>query len=145
MSITTEPSPARRQGRRRGGARAPPPGQPPRSTPYRHLRNPFPLMSVFSDDEAAHMHETALRILEELGMRVLLPEARQIYAAAGARVVDDMVYIGREIVSAALASAPRKIHCHAGNPARDVVLELGGLAFQPGAGAPNATDLVRGR
>lgn len=145
MSITTEPTPARRQGRRRGAGHGPSTDQPPRSATYRQLRNPFPLMSVFSDDEAANMHETALRTLEELGMRVLLPEARKIYAAAGARVVDDMVYIGREIVAAALACAPRKIHCHAGNPARDVVLELGGLAFQPGAGAPNATDLVRGR
>jgi trimethylamine--corrinoid protein Co-methyltransferase len=51
---------------------------------YRQLRNPFPVMSVFSDDEAANMHETALRMLEELGMRVLLPEARDIFAA-GAR------------------------------------------------------------
>jgi trimethylamine--corrinoid protein Co-methyltransferase len=40
-----------------------------RRTNYRQLRNPFPVMSVFSDDEAANMHETALRMLEELGMK----------------------------------------------------------------------------
>ncbi len=116
-----------------------------RTPNYRQLRNPFPAMSVFSDDEAANMHETALRMLEELGMRVLLPEAVKYYAAAGARVQGDMVYIGREIVEAAVASAPRSVHCHGGAPERDVVLELGALAFQPGAGAPHATDLKRGR
>ena len=103
-------------------------------------------MSVFSDDEAANMHETALTMLEELGMKVLLPEARQIYAAGGARVDDDeMVYIGRDMVEAALATAPKSILCRAGSRIRDTVLELGTLNFQPGAGAPHATDLKRGR
>jgi trimethylamine--corrinoid protein Co-methyltransferase len=131
-----------RRGRRRRAGGTEPPARAPN---YRQLRNPFPVMSVFSDDEAAQMHDTALRMLEELGMRVLLPEARQIYAAAGARVDGEMVYLGREIVAAALATAPRSIHCRAGAPARDVTLELGALAFQPGAGAPHATDLKRGR
>jgi glycine cleavage system aminomethyltransferase T len=86
-----------------------------RDVNYRQLRNPFPVMSVFSDDEAANMHETALRMLEELGMRVLLPEARDIFAAGGARVTDDdMVHIGRDMVEAALATAPKSIHCRAG-------------------------------
>jgi trimethylamine--corrinoid protein Co-methyltransferase len=116
-----------------------------RTPNYRQLRNPFPIMSVFSDDEAANMHETALRMLEDLGMKVLLPEARKIYAAAGARVEGEMVYLGREIVAEAIGSAPRSIHCHAGARHRDVTLELGALAFQPGAGAPHATDLKRGR
>jgi trimethylamine:corrinoid methyltransferase-like protein len=117
-----------------------------RDVNYRQLRNPFPVMSVFSDDEAANMHETALRMLEELGMCVLLPEARDIFAAGGARVTDDdMVHIGRDMVEAALNTAPKSIHCRAGAAHRDVTLELGALAFQPGAGAPHATDLRRGR
>jgi trimethylamine--corrinoid protein Co-methyltransferase len=117
-----------------------------RDVNYRQLRNPFPVMSVFSDDEAANLHETALRTLEELGMRVLLPEARDLFAAGGARVTgDDMVHIGRDMVEAALKTAPRSIHCRAGSAHRDVTLELGALAFQPGAGAPHATDLRRGR
>ena len=53
-------------------------------------------MDVFSTDEIANMHDSAVRILEELGMKVLLPEARRIYAAAGARIDEDsnMVFIG---------------------------------------------------
>jgi trimethylamine--corrinoid protein Co-methyltransferase len=135
-------APGRRR-RKRGAATTP---APAREVNYRQLRNPFPVMSVFSEDEAANMHASALEMLETMGMRVLLPEARKIYAAGGARVDDDdMVYIGREMIEAALATAPKSIHCHAGAVHRDVVLELGALAFQPGAGAPHATDLVRGR
>lgn len=102
-------------------------------------------MDVFSGDQVEDMHESALRILEELGMRVLLPEARELYAASGARVDDEMVFIGREIIDAAIASAPKSILCRAGSRERDVVLELGSLVFQAGAGAPHATDLERGR
>ncbi|MEM6385497.1 MAG: trimethylamine methyltransferase family protein [Pseudomonadota bacterium] len=116
-----------------------------RSVDYRRLRNPFPPMDVFSADEIAAMHEASLRVLEELGIKVLLPEARILFKAGGARVEGEMVFVGREIVAAALASAPRSVTCRAGARARDVVLELGALNFQPGAGAPHATDRVRGR
>ena len=102
-------------------------------------------MEVFSTDQIASMHETALRTLEELGMKVLLPEAVEIYRKAGARVVDDMVYLGRDIVEAALETAPKSILGRAGHPSKDLTFELGRMMFQPGAGAPHATDLVRGR
>ncbi|EEX08290.1 trimethylamine methyltransferase [Ruegeria lacuscaerulensis ITI-1157] len=132
-----------REGRRRGrGA-----DTASRDVNYRQLRNPFPVMEVFPADQIADMHETALRTLEELGVKVLLPEARRLFAAAGARVDEnsEMVFIGRDLVEAALTSAPKSIDCRAGARHRDFTLELGSLVFQPGAGAPNATDLERGR
>lgn len=118
-----------------------------RNVNYRQLKNPFPTMDVFSADQIANMHNTALRTLEELGIKVLLPEARRIYAAGGARVDEDseIVWIGRDMVEAALETAPRSIQCRAGARDRDFDLELGSLVFQAGAGAPNATDLERGR
>ncbi len=134
----------RRRRRGRGAEAAP---QPSRDVNYRQLRNPFPQMEVFPADQIADMHETALRTLEELGVKVLLPEARRIYAQGGARVdeASEMVFIGRDMVEAAVASAPKFIACRAGARRRDFTLELGSLVFQPGAGAPNATDLERGR
>ena len=59
---------------------------PPRSHAYRQLKHPFTPQSVFSDDAIAAMHQTALRTLEELGMKVLHPEARMIFKTSGARV-----------------------------------------------------------
>ena len=60
-------------GGRRGrvNATTAPAGQPN----YRQLRHPFTPQSVFSEDEVSNVHDTALRVLEELGVKVLLPEA----------------------------------------------------------------------
>ena len=116
-----------------------------RTPNYRQLRHPFPAQEMFSADEISAMHDTALRVLEELGMKVLLPEARALYASAGAKVVDDMVLIGREIVEAAIASAPKSWTLRAPNPHRDQRYEQGAMIFMAGAGCPNASDLERGR
>ncbi len=114
---------------------------------YRSLKNPFLPQPVFSDDRVAAIHDTALRVLEELGIKVLLPQARAIFAKAGALVDEDsqMVRIGRDIVTAALASAPKSIQALAGDRSRDLMLELGSMTFLAGAGPPNVTDLERGR
>ena len=128
--------------RRRGRDLAP---KVTRAPNYRQLRHPFPPQAMFSDDEIAAIHDTALRVLEELGMRVLLPEARQIYAAAGAKVVDDMVFIGKDIVRAAIASAPKRWTLRAPNPLRDQDYAQGNMIFMAGVGCPNATDRERGR
>ncbi|TIW33355.1 MAG: trimethylamine methyltransferase [Mesorhizobium sp.] len=114
---------------------------------YRSLKNPFLPQPIFSEDQVAAIHDTALRVLEELGIKVLLPEARHVLAGAGALVDEDsqMVRIGRDMVEAALASAPRSIRAHGGARDRDLMLELGSMTFLAGAGAPNVTDLERGR
>ena len=129
---------------RRGAARR---GNAERKTNYRNLRNPFPPARVWTDDRVAAVHEAALEVLETLGIRVLLPEARRLFAKAGARIdeTSEMVFIGRDIVAAGLATAPRSVTVRGGARHRDLVLEDGALVFQPGAGAPHATDRLRGR
>jgi len=131
--------------RRSGGRKRASETTPKRIVNYRQLRHPFTPQTVFSTDEVANLHDTALRVLEELGIKVLLPEARDILQAAGARVEDEMVFIGRDIVAAALETAPRSIHLRAASPMREQVYENGALLFTPGSGCPNVTDLERGR
>ena len=138
-------APGRNRSARRRGRDDPARDASKRKVNYRHLKNPFPPMDLFPADQIAAMHDTALRTLEELGMKVLLPEAVEIFKSGGARIDGDMVYIGRDMVEAALASAPKSITGRSGSREKDVRLELGSLVFQPGAGAPHATDLVRGR
>ncbi|MEM6826135.1 MAG: trimethylamine methyltransferase family protein, partial [Pseudomonadota bacterium] len=120
---------------------------PVREVNYRDLKNPFPVMNAVSEDELEAVHIAALSVLEDLGVKVLLPEARELFASAGALVDPDteMVRIGRDIVEGALLSAPKSFRLRAGVPERDLHMELGRLIFQPGAGCPHATDLVRGR
>jgi len=120
---------------------------PPRSHAYRQLRHPFEPQSVFSDDAINAIHESALRLLEELGIKILLPEARTLFKQASAKVDDDtmMVYVGRDIVEQALQSAPASVRMRAAAPYREQVFENGSMLFTAGAGCPNAHDLERGR
>src|ERR1700678_1224449 len=96
-----------RPGRRRGAAGAEPASASGR---YRRLRNPFEPLRVLSDDEVAHIHESALSILENDGMRVLLPEARARFAAAGATIDEssETVRLDRALIASALSSAPAR-------------------------------------
>ena len=116
-----------------------------RSVDYVHLTHPFTPQSVFSADAVAALHDAALGVLEREGMKILLPQARALFAAAGARVTGDMVHIGRDIVAAALASAPKGWRMRAAGPQRERDYAPGQLLFGPAGGCPNATDLTRGR
>lgn len=133
---------AGRRGRRRSVGAA-----PVRKPDYVHLRHPYQPQPAFSDDAVQAMHDTALRVLGELGIKVLLPEGRAIFRSAGARVDEDteMVFIGREIVEEALRTAPKSIRLRAANPDREQTFELGAMLFMAGAGCPHATDRLRGR
>jgi trimethylamine--corrinoid protein Co-methyltransferase len=138
------PSEGRRKGRRGPGNTE---AIPARSLAYRQLRNPFQPQTVFSADQIAGIHATALRVLQDLGIKVLLPEARAILRSGGAQVDDDsfMVRIGREMVEQALATCPTAFQGRAGDPSRDVTFAAGALNFVAGCGAPNVTDTLRGR
>ena len=135
----------RRSERTRGSAAVG--SQGARAVDYGQLTHPFTPQSVFSEDAVAAMHETALRVLEDLGIRFLLPEARAILAAAGCLADDDsqMVRIGRDVVAAALASAPSSFRLRAAESRHEQLYAPGRLLFGGSGGCPNATDAVRGR
>ena len=140
MRAMSKPKPVHRKGRRRASVRA-----STRASNYGRLKHPFSPQSAFSQDEIESIHATALRVLEELGFKILLPEAREIFAKAGARLEDELVFIGRDIVEAALEDAPSAFKLRAANPDRDQTYEDGAMIFMPGAGCPNVTDFERGR
>src|ERR1700688_1644866 len=62
-----------------------------RTRSYRHLRNPFVPLKVFSDDQVSAIHDTALVMLETQGMKVLSPDARNLCPIAGADA-DELTY-----------------------------------------------------
>jgi trimethylamine---corrinoid protein Co-methyltransferase len=75
--------------------------------------------------EVEKIHETSLRILEEGGVKVPLPEALEVYRKGGARIEPDgpVVKIPSEMVEQALEIAPGTILLAGRDPANDVVLE----------------------
>ncbi|HVR31731.1 MAG TPA: trimethylamine methyltransferase family protein [Acidimicrobiia bacterium] len=119
----------------------------PRSTEkYRRLRNPIPPVAVFSEDQIASIHDRALDLLSEHGMRVLLPAARRVFAGADCLVGDDlMVRIEPETVGAALESVPARFEMVSRTGARDLTFGGDSVAFLPVGGPPHIMDLDRGK
>ena len=128
---------------RRGADTGVPTGKPA----YRNLVNPLAPQCAFSDDRIAHIHDTALRVLETLGIRVLHEDARRIYAAAGCRVDEgeQMVFLDRGLVAQALATAPGIVTLAGMAEGRDVALGGRHVAFIGVGGPPHVTDIDRGR
>jgi len=118
-----------------------------RSRLYRALRSPFEPWRVFSDDRVEALHNAALRILEELGLKVLSADARGRFRVAGATVDDatETVRIDRGLVAECLARAPRQIKLHSRNPVREVALDGNSVAFGPVSGPPHIMDIAGGR
>src|SRR5262249_8132737 len=102
---------------------------------------------VFSDDRVEALHNTALGVLEEQGIKVLSAEARTRFRLAGATVDEatETVRIDRGLVVECMARAPRRIKLHSRNPARNVSLEGPSLVFGPVSGPPHIMDTERGR
>ncbi|MFQ5567492.1 MAG: trimethylamine methyltransferase family protein, partial [Paracoccaceae bacterium] len=133
---------APRRGRRRDAAPA-----PTRAVSYHPIFNRLPHPEVFSADQVAAIHDAALRVLEELGIRVLHDDGRRRFREAGAVVEEDSqtVRIDRGLVAEALERAPARFTIAGGGPGRDIPVGGDSLMFGPGAGCPNITDLERGR
>jgi trimethylamine--corrinoid protein Co-methyltransferase len=119
-------------------------------TPIRQLPWQQPSLTlepsrIVSDDQIEAIHAESLAVLEEIGMDMLLPEARSILGKAGALVDGERVRIGRDIIAEALRTPPAEFTFHARNPAHN--LRIGGksIVFAPVGGPPNCSDLDRGR
>ena len=130
---------------RRGRARQTPDDGSHVAFDYRNLKNTYPRKTVFSEDEVEHIHRTALRILQELGIRVLLDEARETLVRSGGTEGDDkMVTLPADLVSEWVAKAPSEFVLHGRSPKRNVRVDAETVHFTAGAGCPNITDNAHG-
>ncbi len=115
--------------------------------PWREVRNPYPPVAVLSADHIETIHCSSLRILEEIGMRLLDRTARDIWARAGANVdhASMMVRFDRGLIEETIALAPAEFTLHARNPARNVTVGGNRILFSSVGGPPYCSDLDRGR
>ncbi|MGH6854640.1 MAG: trimethylamine methyltransferase family protein, partial [Aestuariivirga sp.] len=129
-----------RRGRRQSAANL-----PIAQLPWSQPRLTLEPLRILSDDHIETIHRQSLRVLQEIGMQVLYPEAREILAKAGAKVDDERVRIGGDIIEEALKTPPPEFTFYARNPAHNI--QIGGkwIAFSPVGGPPNCSDLDRGR
>jgi trimethylamine--corrinoid protein Co-methyltransferase len=136
------------QGRRRAGGRA---GHErsrlPQQRPFAQPRLRIRPTEILSADEIESIHRASLRVLSELGMDFLDPDAREALRAAGAETSPDTqrVRFDPDMVSERIATAPSSFTLHAPNPERHLRIGEDWMAFGTVGSPPNVADLDRGR
>ncbi len=137
----------RRSGRRSGPGRTAASQSTLRKVNYSALKNPLIRQPAFSQDRLEAVHATALRVIEELGIRVLNANARERFKQAGASVDNEswIVKIDRSLVAKALESAPSEFVMHGATPEKNVSLGGDNIAFVSVGGPPHISDLDRGK
>lgn len=86
------------------------------------------------NDKLIQIHETALKILEEVGINLLHPEILQIVAEKGIKISGQRAYFKPEQVMDWVAKAPREFTIHARNPKYDAVIGGDHTTCAPGYG-----------
>ncbi len=146
MAQTTRaPRPARRRhGGRAGNAARRGPAAIQQS-PWRLPRNPDRPTEPLDAEGVAAIHEGAMRILEEIGIAFLNPEALQILKRAGCRCEGEVVFMDRDMVMEHVAKAPAQFDITPRNPARRITLGGDHIVFGNVSSPPNYWDLSLGR
>lgn len=115
--------------------------------PWRLVRNGCPPMQLIDEERLEQLHRNSMRILSEVGIRVMSSKAIELFEKAGAIVDHDeqVIRIDESIVDAALATAPSSFTLTSRNPARRLTLGGDAMVFGLVAGPPNVHDRINGR
>lgn len=112
---------------------------------WQQLKMPFKPMEAVTDEQVELIHDASMRILEEIGIDVLLPEAREIMLKAGATAKGQRVYFEREMLVQLISTVPEQFTLHARNPAHNLQVGKNFVNFGTVASAPNTNSLDGGR
>lgn len=115
--------------------------------PWRTVENPYPPMEMASPEQIELIHKTSMRILSELGIRVMGERVMQLFEAAGAIVdrSESVIRLDESVVNAALKTAPQHFTLTSRNPARRLTIGGNHMVFGLVAGPPYVHDRVNGR
>lgn len=98
------------------------------------------------EDGIAAIHDGAMRILEEIGIAFLNPEAIEILRASGGCDIDgDIVRMGRDFVMEKIALAPSQFDITPRNPDRKITVGGKHLLFGNVSSPPNYWDMSLGK
>ncbi len=119
----------------------------PATAPSLDVRRAIGPIELLSVDQVEAIHEGALRVLEDVGVEMMGAAARTTFRGAGALVDNEtgLTRIPREVVAAALTTAPAQFTVTPRNPARRLVLGDDRVYFGLVAGPPTVEDRIRGR
>ena len=74
-----------------------------------HVIQSTPGMQVLSDDQKAQVHQATLELLRRTGVRVVVPEVRELLAKAGCWLDGERVRIPPHLIEWAIRIAPNRV------------------------------------
>ncbi len=115
--------------------------------PWQQLSNPFAPIEVISLDHVEAIIDKAQQVLQRKGIRILDPTARQLLAAAGAKVdpSTEQVFYPPELVREQLVHVPAGFQLRARNPQHNLTMGGRSQVFAAVGGPAFCSDLDRGR
>ncbi|MEL6279253.1 MAG: trimethylamine methyltransferase family protein [Pseudomonadota bacterium] len=136
-----------KRGRRGGGRSANARGRGPaiKQLPWQKLVNNDRPTEPLPPEGVEAIHDGAMRILEEIGIEVLNPQAIEILKGAGATVEGELVRIGRDAVMEHVRKAPSQFTITPRNPDREITVGGKHILFGNVSSAPNFSNLDVGR
>jgi trimethylamine--corrinoid protein Co-methyltransferase len=100
---------------------------------------------ILNQNQVEFIHESSLRILEEIGIDFHYGPALTVWKKGGAKIEGERVFISPRLVEEQVQKAPRRFTLYARNPQKNVVVGGDHMVFTPGYGAPFVYDADRGR
>ena len=115
--------------------------------PLRRISNRFPPICAISDDEVEFIHQSSLKVLEQVGVEVMSPEGRELLRKNGAKLDSDsdIVYFDRGLVEECLKTVQPTFTIHARNSVHDLELGTDLVYFGTVGSAPHSSDMDTGR
>ncbi len=98
--------------------------------------NELPRYEILSEEAMAVLDGGWRRIVSELGVEFMLPEAVEYFRAAGQRVEENKVFLDPEFLLEQVAKAPREFDLLARNPEHTIHIGGNHMAFSPVYGPP---------
>jgi trimethylamine---corrinoid protein Co-methyltransferase len=113
--------------------------------PWRIPRNPDLPTEPMDAEGVQAIHRGAMRILSEIGIEFLNPEAVEILRGAGCIVQGHNVRMDEDFVMEMVRRAPAQFTITPRNPAREIVVGDRHMVFVNVSSPPNAWDMERGK
>ncbi len=113
--------------------------------PWRIPVNPDRPTEPLDAEGVQRIHKAAMRILSEIGIEFLNPEAVAILRQAGCRVEGTNIRMDEDFVMEMLGHAPAQFTITPRNPAREIVMGGRHMVFVNVSSPPNSWDLERGK
>ncbi|MDP3261381.1 MAG: trimethylamine methyltransferase family protein [Tabrizicola sp.] len=113
--------------------------------PWRIPVNPDRPIEPLDAEGVQRVHKTAMRILSDIGIEFLNPEALEIMRKAGCRISGTNVRMDEDFVMEMVGHAPETFTITPRNPAREIIMGGNHMVFVNVSSPPNSWDMERGK